>query len=108
MRRTPSNPVIVKIAINGTESEVFDMRRFAGGNFCTPAALTGTKVTFLLASERDGTYLEARENGAAVEVDIAADGWYQLPSIVETAGFVKLKSNATELAERSFTIHAKS
>ncbi len=72
----------------------------------TPAALTGTSITFQTAFE-DQVFLPYKKpaTGNPVSMAVAADGSYGIvPSDFKSFDYIKIVSGSTEAADRTFTL----
>lgn len=93
------------IAISTTTSAAVDLQGYALVGLITPAALTGSTMTFT-ASPNDGTYTALyNAGGTALSATVAASR-----TILFTPGdfvgvrFIKLVSGSTESAARTITL----
>jgi hypothetical protein len=75
----------------------------------TPAALTGTSLSFLVSMD-NGTFVPLNDSGtnAAVSVTITPGRAYAFDPILFLGwSYIKFVSNATELADRIFTLSVR-
>lgn len=75
--------------------------------FYTPAALTGTAMTFQAAPNASGTYVEVVDGatGSAYSVTVAASKYIALdPAKTYGINQVKLVSGSSEAADRTITL----
>ena len=72
----------------------------------TPAALTGTALTFQVSASAAGAYVPLHDaTGAAVSVTVAASRAYYLsPAIFAVWRAVKVVSGSAEAADRTITL----
>lgn len=73
-----------------------------------PAALTGTALTFQVATTLGGTYQDLYNSAGLVSYTVAASRYIAInPADFQGALFIKVKSNATEGAARALTLSLK-
>lgn len=99
----PRNYQTATIAASGTTSSTVDCTRYQLVGFFTPAALTGTAITFT-ASPDNSTFYTVREvGGAAVKSETVTTGsYYPLdPRVFAGLQYVRLVSGSTEASARS-------
>lgn len=96
----------VTIANGATVSSAFDARGFATIGFATPAALTGTAITFQVSHD-NVTFVPLKTTAnAAVSVTVTTSSAYTIPSEVKPWRYIKLVSGSAEGAARTITIMA--
>ena len=97
----------VTIAESGTTSDAVNLSGLQLVAIDTPAAVTGTALTFTASTSLAGTYDAVQDEGGAIaySVTLAANKWIPVKAIV-FAGvpFVKLVSGSTEAAARTFKL----
>lgn len=71
--------------------------------FFTPAALTGTAITFFVCDTEDGTYVELQTGGgSALSATVSASKYISVDHTKFVGiGFVKLRSGSAEGAARA-------
>ena len=95
----------VVITLNGTVSGAVDLEGVTLLGIKTPAALTGTAMTFQIS--HDGTTYTALYNtsGSIVGITVAASRYIgSLREDFEGFRYLKLVSGTTEVAERTFIL----
>lgn len=97
------------IAVSGSQSSVINMYGYAIKGVITPAAFTGTTLTFFAAAFEEGPYLEVRDDaGALVSVVVAPNRYtvFSAATLERLAGvnFAKVASGAAEGAARQLKI----
>lgn len=106
----PTPPPVVEtitatIPSSGTTSGAVDLRGTKLAAIITPAALTGTALAIHASDTADGTYTVVTTADGAVSIPVAASGNYAVDDeLFKRYQFIKLVSNATEAAERVFTL----
>jgi len=96
---------VVTIANGQTESSVFNMRGFAGGEIRLPAAFTGVALTFKTSEDDAGTFKTKKDGaGAAVSLTCAAGDALTLPAELYGSWYVKIVSGSSEAAAREITV----
>lgn len=102
MRRTA---ITVTIASGGTASGAARLDRAVPVGLITPAALTGTALTFQ-ASADGTTYVPVYTTaGAAVSATVAASRYVPLdPATFRGALYLKVVSGSAEAADRAITL----
>jgi len=108
--RETGRAVIIKtttIANGQTASSEVDLEGFVLVGFETPAALTGTAMTFTVASAAAGTHKALKTSGgSALSFTVAASGYYSVdPVNFWGVRILKLVSGSAEGAERTLTLH---
>lgn len=91
------------IAASATTSSAIDCTRYQLVGFYTPAALTGTAITFT-ASPDGSTFYTVKEVGGAAtySATVTTSSYYPVqPAVFAGAQHVKLVSGSTEAAARS-------
>jgi len=101
--------VAANILISTTESQAIDTKGFALVGFFTPAALTGTTLTFEACQTVGGTYLPVYDStNTQVSITVATGKYYALdPKNFQGIRFLKIKSGSTELAARVINLSLK-
>ncbi len=96
----------ITISASAASSQTLSLSRLTLVGLITPAAMTGTSITFNAASSEDGTYRNLVDSdGNALTVAIAADRHIVLdPSAFIACDNIQLVSNQTEAAERELTL----
>lgn len=111
MRLLYRNRIVTSAIIaNGqTISQPIDIRDFTRGSYKTPAALTGTTITFHVSV--DGSTFSALSNettdAAATSQTVAVNKQYSVPAAVFNYNFVKLVSGTAEGAARAIPVFLK-
>lgn len=106
-RKNPTTATMT-IAAGATTSDALDITNVLHAGFTTPAALTGTAISFLVCNTFDGTYLEVKTNAnAAIAPTVNVDRAYPFRSEVMDFNFVKIVSNGTEAAARTILVSLK-
>jgi hypothetical protein len=96
------------IANSATTSGAVDCSGASFGGFITPAALTGTTMTFTVSSDESGTYVPLRDSsGAAISITVATSGGYALPPELFAFPWFKFVSGSSEAASRSIIVTLK-
>jgi len=91
----------IKITNGASDSEVIDLRGVTFTGFITPAALTGSSVSFLGSLDNTNFYLVRKPDGAEQSVTLNGAGIYKVsPADFLGVTFLKIRSNAAEAAER--------
>lgn len=95
------------IANGQTASAEADLEGFVLVGFETPAAMTGTAMTFTVAATASGTHKALKTSGgSALSFTTAASGYYACdPVNFWGARFLKLVSGSAEGAERTLILH---
>ena len=96
------------IAISGTTSESVSIGDYGSGSVQLPAALTGTTLT--IQTSNDGTtWATCRDIAGAAKAAITFAASITVPLHAEAfaSKFLRLLSNGTEAAARSFIFHLK-
>ena len=97
--------VLIDQSVDDDLSNAFNSGEGIVGKLTTPAALTGTALTFTYCPTQGGTYLALYDKtNTQVSLTIAVDRAYDLPPEVLGIGWVKLVSNDNEAADRTFGI----
>lgn len=96
------SPLTATIASSGTVSDAVNLWGTTAVAFQTPAALTGTAITFQGSVDAGVTFKVIKTSaGAAVSFVVAADGVYPLdPDTFAAFDQIKIVSGSTEVAER--------
>lgn len=96
----------VKIASSATTSNALDVGEWLVAGIVTPAALTGTSLTFTGALEEDGTYRTLKDSaGTDISVTVSTDDHILIePQTFAGVAWIKLVSGSTEAAEREITL----
>ena len=96
------------IASAATTSEAIDMRGVTHARLWKPATMTGNAITFTGASTSGGTHVALDdETGTALALDptsTSAAECFRLPDAIFPLAELKIVSDETEGAERTFTI----
>jgi hypothetical protein len=99
------------VIANGQQSSgAGDLTGFTLCGFFTPAALTGTTLTFEVSTAVDGTFvpLKSTTSGTALSYTVAASGYYAVdPKDFYGVQFLKVKSGSAEGAARTVTLSLK-
>lgn len=96
----------VTIASGQTTSQAIDVGEWLIAGIRTPAALTGTTMTFTGATKEAGTYLAIRDSaGTAISVTVSADDHIVIePQTFAGVQWIKLVSGSSEAADREITL----
>jgi hypothetical protein len=95
------------IAESGTTSAAIDLDENDLVAIITPDALTGTAVSIVASNSINGAFVTVQDgDGADLSIAIAANKFIPISNLALTAGlrFIKLVSNGTEAAERTFIL----
>lgn len=98
----------VVIAADAATSDAFRVGEFNRGSIQVPEAITGTSYTLEVSNDGatwDG--LKVAAGTAVAAVNWAADDVLPLPSSVFDCKWARIVSQATEAAERSFSVMLK-
>jgi hypothetical protein len=102
--------VAANIASGQTVSQAINIGDFTCGSYRTPAALTGTTITFQVSG--NGADFNALTNEttdvAATAQTVSVGKNYSIPDAVFRYNYVKLVSGTAEGAARSITVYLKS
>lgn len=103
---TQTTTAVITIATSTTVSAAVSLEGVTILGIITPAALTGTALTFQVSDAVAGTYVQLYDStGAAVSVTVAASrAFYLDPAIFAAWRFVKFVSGTAEAANRTFTV----
>ena len=95
----------VTIANSGTVSTAANLLGMRLVGIITPAALTGTELTFQASTDNSTFTAMYDENGAAIAVTVAASRW-TVPVFTSFLGvpYLKIVSGSAEAAERTITL----
>jgi hypothetical protein len=96
------------IAINTTQSAAVPYRAYRGGGFATPAALTGTAVTFEVSQDGVGWIALYSASNSPVSITVATSRAYPLPAELYGWHFFRFVSGTTETAARTILYSLKS
>ena len=101
--------VAANIANTATESQAIDTKGFALVGFFTPAALTGTTLTFESSLTLAGTYVPVYDStNTQVSITVATSRYYAVdPKNFQGIRFLKIKSGSAEGAARVITLSLK-
>jgi hypothetical protein len=93
------------IAASGTTSDAVDCTRYQLVGFYTPAALTGTAITFTASPDNSTFYTVKEVGGAATKSEtVTTSSFYPLdPRVFAGLQYVKLVSGSSEASARSIT-----
>ena len=96
----------VTIAESGTTSQAVDVGEWLIAGIVTPAALTGTALTFTGALEEGGTYRALVDSsGTPISVTVSADDHILIePQTFAGVSWIKLVSGSAEAADREITL----
>ena len=97
----------VTIAASGTTSDAVNLSGLQVVAIDTPAALTGTALTFAASTSLGGTYDAVQEVGgaSAYSATMAASKWIPLNvSVFAGIPFLKIVSGSAEAATRTFNL----
>lgn len=105
------NPAQVVTIANGAQSSSYIAALgFVLCGFYTPAALTGTAMTFEVCDTPDGTFLPLKSttSGTALSYTVAASGYYAVdPKDFMGVSYLKIKSGSAEGAARTIKLSLK-
>jgi hypothetical protein len=110
LRLVPDNlfPVAVTIPAGETDSIPLDCAGFAVAAVITPATCTGTAAVFLAGATAAEMFQAISEGAVQINIPLVGSFYYALSQAGNPfwlgAPFVSMRSNATEAADRSFTI----
>lgn len=101
---------LIDVSENATTSNAVNLGNHTLTRIDTPAALTGTTITFQVCSTLGGTYVPL-ENGTGTSLSktvSASKGISITPQEAASIGqFFKIVSGSTESADRTFIINAR-
>ncbi len=95
------------IAAAATESGTLATGAFAMFGIVTPAALTGTSLTFRVSTDGAAFVPLYDSDGVLVTLPVVASRGYDLPGALAPWAYVRIVSSAAEGAQRVFPVAGK-
>lgn len=88
----------IKLSTDATpDEEALDISGAAWGSIEIPATIASVTLTFYGCMTKDGTFLPLTDrNGTAVTLTVAQPKIYELPPVVFTVPYLRIKSNADD------------